>query len=116
MFDDVDTMHRGPRTGWDRASISYRSRKSYKPDIRAEDLVMPSGLGNLRMFGMCVGMALMMTVLYVWSPLYLVHFFVRMSGPLYGEVLGGAFVGLTAFLYLAGSRETRRDRKLAARL
>ena len=116
MFDDVDTLHRGPKTGWDRASISYRSRKSYKPDIRAEDLVMPNGLGNLRMFGMCVAMALMMTALYVWVPLYLVDFFVPMTGMWYPATLAGAFVLLTAFLYFGGARETHRDRELAARL
>jgi hypothetical protein len=30
--------------------------------------------------------------------------------------MGGALLGITTFLYLAGARETRRDRDLAARL
>ena len=116
MFDDVDTLQWDPAKGWNRASISYRSRKSYKPNVRAEDLVMPNGLGNLRMFGTSAAMALMMTALYVWVPLYLVHFFVPMTGPWYPGALAGAFVCLTAFLYFGGARETKRDRELAARL
>jgi hypothetical protein len=115
MFDD-GMPYEDPYKGWNRASIQFRSRKPYKPNIRAEDLVMPNGLGNLRMFGMCVAMALMMTVLYVWVPLYMVHFFVPMTGVWYSGAVGCAFVGLTALLYFGGARETRRDRELAARL
>jgi hypothetical protein len=61
-------------------------------------------------------MALMMTVLYVWTALFFVNVWVPLSGPLYGGVLGGAVVTFTLMLYFFGARETRRDRELASRL
>jgi hypothetical protein len=44
-----------PNRGWNRASIQFRSRSGYKPAIRADDLLMPSGLGSWRMLWRCVG-------------------------------------------------------------
>jgi hypothetical protein len=105
-----------PYKGWNRASIMYLSRKPYRPNIRTEDLLLPSGRGNLRMFGMSAAMALMMTLLYVWTPLFFLNVWVPLSGAIYGGVLGGAIVTLTSCIYFFGARETRRDRELAARL
>lgn len=104
-----------PYEGWNRASIGFRSRKPYKPAIRAEDLLMPSGFGNLRMLGMCAVMAVAMTLLYVWTPLWLLNFFVPHSGAWYGGVLGGTVVVLTPVLYFLATHETRRDRELASK-
>ncbi len=42
--------------------------------------------------------------------------FVHLSGPIYAAALGGSLILLTAFLYVAGTRETRRERELATRL
>jgi hypothetical protein len=105
-----------PYKGWNRASIGFWSRKPYRPNVGPDDLLMPNGLGNLRMLGTCAAMALIITVLYVWAPLFFLNVFVPLGGIVYGATLGGALVALTLFLYLMGTRETRRDRELAARL
>ena len=115
MFDEgLPGEH--PNKGWNRASVQYRSRRPYQPDVKAEDLVMPNGLGNFRMLRTCFLMAGSMTLLYVWVPLMIFTYFVPISNITLVATLGGFLIGLTTFLYLAGTRETRRDRELAARL
>ncbi len=116
MFADDMPDGKDPRRGWNRAVIQYRSIKPYKPSIKVDDLLMPNGLGNLRMLGTCVLMAAMMTLMYVWIPLIFLNVFVPLSGVTYGSALGGVVFGLTVFLYVAGTRETQRDRELATRL
>jgi peptidoglycan biosynthesis protein MviN/MurJ (putative lipid II flippase) len=115
MFDE-GMPGEDPNKGWNRASIQYKSRRAYKPNLKMEDLVMPNGLGNARMFGTCVLMGGIMTALYVWIPLWFLITFVPISSLTYALVLGVGFCTITLFLYLAGSRETRRDRELARRL
>jgi hypothetical protein len=105
-----------PNYGWNRASVQYRSLRLRKPAVKADDLLMPSGLGNARMLWTCFLMAGMMTVLYVWIPLMFLNVFLRISSVTYAAALGGMFLGLTTLLYVAGTRETRRDRDLASRL
>jgi hypothetical protein len=115
MFDD-GMPGEDPNKGWNRASIQYKSRRPYKPSVKAEDLLVPSGFGNLRMFGMCAAMAAIMTVLYIWIPLFFLNVFVPVGAVTYAASLGGAILGFTLFLYAAGTRETRGDRELAAQL
>jgi hypothetical protein len=117
VFDDDDmTGAKDPRRGWNRAVIQYRSAKLRKPNVTIDDLLMPSGLGNFRMLGTCFMMAGIMTVLYVWIPLIFLNVFVPLGGVAYAAALGGSLLGLTAFLYIAGTRESRRERELATRL
>jgi len=113
-FDDG---HPGenPSYGWNRASVQYRSRRGVKP-VTPNDLIMPSGLGNLRMFGTCAAMGGIISVLYVWIPLIVLNVFVPISSLTYAAVMSTALVGITLFMYFAGARETRRDRELATRL
>jgi hypothetical protein len=99
--------------GWNRLSIT---RRNAVPQLRPEDLLLPSGLGNLRMLASCAGMGLLATILYVWVPLMLVEFFVPIGGPIFVAVLASAFVTLSLGLYLWGTIETQRDRDLAGRL
>jgi hypothetical protein len=113
MFDENDW---DPYDGFNRASIVMRSRKPYRPNIRAEDLLTPSGLGNARMAGMCVVMAICLVLLYIWPVLFVVNLAAPMDGRLFGSILGVIAFGFFVFLYFAGTRETRRDRELAARL
>jgi membrane associated rhomboid family serine protease len=115
MFDE-GLPGEDPNYGWNRASVQYRSRRAYKPAVRAEDLLMPNGLGNVRMLGTCLLMAGMMTLMYVWIPLIFFNVFVPISGVTYAAALGGVLLAITTFLYVAGTRETRRDRELATRL
>jgi hypothetical protein len=103
-------------SGWDRLSIRFNSRQSGGAPVRPDDLLLPSGLGNLRMFGSCVGMSAISTVLYVWFPLMLINFFVEVRGLVMASILVGAFLAMTIGLYLWGSIETQRDRELGARL
>ena len=115
MFDD-DMIDAKDRRGWNRAVIQYRSAKLRQPNVTIADLTLPNGLGNLRMLRACVMMAGMMTVLYIWVPLMIVNFFVTLSGPVYVAALGASVLLLAASLYVAGTRETRRERELATRL
>jgi hypothetical protein len=105
-----------PNYGWNRASLQYRSRKSYKPALSTDDLIMPSGFGSLQMLKLCVGMALMVTLLYVWIPVIVLNVFIPLGGRTYAVIIGGAVIAITLSLYLLGARETKRDRELAARL
>ena len=114
MFDEVPGSP--PTKGWNRASLSFRSRKGYRPNVRTEDLLMPSGLGGLRMLMLCVPMAAMMTFLYVWTLLMIVNFFVPVGATVYAAMVGGGAVLILLLLYFFGTRETRRDRELARRL
>ena len=116
MFDDAMIDAKDSRRGWNRAVIQYRSSKLRKPNVTIADLTLPNGLGNFRMFRTCVMMAGIMTVLYIWVPLMVLNFFVALSGPVYVAALGGSLLLLTAFLYLFGTHETRRERDLATRL
>jgi len=105
-----------PNRGWNRASVQYRSAKPYKPNVTVEDLVMPNGLGTLRMLRDCVLMGGMMTLLYVWIPLIFLNVFVPIGGLTYALAMGIALLTITSCLYFGGARETKRDRDLAARL
>jgi len=110
---ELDLWSTDDTKGWNRLSIT---RKSGPPPLRPEDLLLPGGLGNLRMLVSCTGMSLLATILYVWVPLMLVNFFVPITGVVLVAVLGGAFLALTLGLYLWGTIETQRDRELAGRL
>jgi len=113
---DVFEKDWDPYEGFSRASIVMASRKPYRPNIRAEDLLTPSGLGNVRMAGMCVVMAICCVLLYIWPVLFVVNLAVPMDGLLFVSILGAFAFATFVFLYFAGTRETRRDRELAARL
>jgi hypothetical protein len=102
--------------GWNRLSIRENSRKAGRAPMQAEDLLLPSGLGNRRMLASCAAMSGISTLLYVWVPLMLLNFFVDVSGLVMVSALVGAFMAFTAGLYLWGTIETQRDRELGARL
>jgi hypothetical protein len=112
--DDLWSGH--DHRGWNRASIRFWSRSDPGPPIRSDDLLLPSGLGNLRMLKSCVGMAVMATILYVWFPLMLIEFFLTIAGALVVAILLGALFSITLGLYVWGAIETQRDRELAGRL
>jgi hypothetical protein len=115
MFDE-GVPGENPNKGWNRASIQYRSRRAYKPDVTLDDLMMPNGLGTLRMLRSCVLMAGIMTALYVWIPLWFLITWVPISNLTYALTLSLSYLAILSFLYFGGSRETRRERELARRL
>ena len=101
---------------WNRASLIFGSRKGLRTKLGADDLLAPSGLGNARMASMCAVMALCMTMLYIWPVLFFVNFWVPLGHHAYGGLFVAGLIVFFFFLYLAGTRETQRDRELAARL
>ena len=111
--DELDLWSGEDTKGWNRLSIT---RKSGRPPLTPEDLLLPGGLGSRRMLVECTGMAVLVTFLYVWVPTMLVNFFVPVSGLVLVAILVGAFLVLTVGLYLWGTVETQRDRELGSRL
>ena len=99
--------------GWNRLSIT---RRNIPAPLRPEDLLLPSGLGNLRMLASCAAMGALATVLYVWVPLMLVNFFVPIGSTIFVAILAAALVTISLGLYLWGTIETQHDRELAGRL
>jgi hypothetical protein len=97
--------------GWDRASIAFRSRKPYFPDISREDLLLPNEVGKLRTFLLCAVCAFGIAAL-LGFPLLAVAIFVPL-GRWYAVSLGVAFVALTVLLFVYSTYETRRLRRLA---
>jgi hypothetical protein len=101
--------------GWDRASIGYRSRKPYVPDISPADLLLPNEAGKPRTILICTVCAICITLLYVGTPLYLVSLFVPM-GPWFVVSLAFVCALLSVLLSWYSFRETREFRKLAHEL
>jgi hypothetical protein len=99
--EDVAASNRG----WNRASIVFWSRKPYRPAVTREDFHLPRGVGNVRMLAMCALMATCLTVLYLWFPLFVAGLFVPLGGALYGGILGGTALALTALMYVRGVRD-----------
>jgi hypothetical protein len=101
--------------GWDRASIAFRSRKPYVPDVSREDLLLPNEAGKLRTLGLCSICAFGLTILFVGVPLLALGIFAPL-GLWYPASLGGALFGLTVLLFLVSTHETRQLRRLAKEL
>jgi hypothetical protein len=102
----------GETKGWDRASVAYRSRKPYRPDISQADLLLPNEAGRVRTILICTATAIGITLLYVGAPLYMVSFFVPMGGW-FVISLAVVCVILAASLSWFSFHETRQLRKLA---
>jgi hypothetical protein len=101
--------------GWDRASIAFRSRKPYVPDVSREDLLLPNEAGKLRTLVLCLICAFGLTILFVGFPLLAIGIFAPL-GLWYPAFLGGAFLGLAVLLFLVSTHETRQLRSLAKEL
>jgi hypothetical protein len=102
----------GETKGWDRASVAYRSRKPYRPDVSREDLLLPNEAGKIRTILICTICAICITLLYVGAPLYIVSLFVPM-GPWFVGSLAAICVTLAVSLSWYSFHETREFRKLA---
>jgi hypothetical protein len=99
--------------GWDRASIAYRSRKPYVPDVGPADLRLPNEAGLVRTVAICTICAFCITVLYIGFPLYMASLVVPM-GAWAPISLGAVFVGLSVALTFFSRHETRQFRALAS--
>ncbi len=89
--------------GWDRASIAFRSRKPYVPDVSREDLLLPNEAGKLRTLALCSICAFGLTILFVGFPLLALGIFAPL-GLWYPASLAGAFFGLAVLLFLRPTR------------
>ena len=98
-------------SGWDRASIAFRSRKPYVPDVSREDLLLPNETSKVRALALCSICAFGMTIL-LGFPLLALAIFVPL-GRWYLISLGGTFLSLTVLLFLVSSFETHHLRRLA---
>jgi hypothetical protein len=105
----------GETRGWDRASIAFKSRGPYRPEINQEDLLLPNEAGALKTLGICLVSAFAMTILYVSIPLFMLGIFVPL-GAWFGVVLLVSFPALTAILFVFSTYETRQLRRLAQQL
>ena len=90
--------------GWNRASIVFWSRKPYRPDVSRDDFTLPRGAHNVRTLGMCAFMASSLTILYLWFPLFVTGLFVPLRGAVYGGIMGGVALTLTAVMYVRSTR------------
>jgi len=105
----------GENKAWDRASIAFRSKKPYRPDIGAADLLVPNEAGRFGTFWRCAVCAFCMTALYVFLPLLIINIFVGL-GPWIGPALLVSFAVMTVALYLVSRHETGRLQRLARQL
>ena len=105
----------GERKGWDRASIAFRSRKPYYPDVSREDLILPRGTDRLRMLAICAVCAFAMAILYVGIPLLILGIFVPL-GSWDAIVIGALIPVLTVIIFTLATHESRRLTELAREL
>ena len=112
-WDDGDSW--GDTKGWDRASIIYRSRQSYHPEISADDLRLPNEASKLRTIAICTFAAALLTVVFGSIPLFYVNIWVPL-GAWYGAIMLGMFIVLAVGLSFVSAFETRSLRKLAREL
>lgn len=105
----------GETRGWDRASIGFKSRAPYRPQIGQEGLLLPNEAGRLRTLGICLVCAFAMTILYVSIPLFMLGIFVSL-GEWFGVVLLVSFPALTVILFVFSAYETRQLRRLSQQL
>jgi hypothetical protein len=96
-----------PTKGWNRASIIFWSRKPYRPKVTPADRELPRGQG-VRMLGLCAVAAASLTVFCLWFPLFVAGLYVPLKGAVYGGILGGVALGLTALMYAFVARRGRR--------
>ena len=99
------------RGSWDRASVAYRSRKPYRPDISQQDLLLPNEASLRRTILICTTCAICITLLYVGFPLYMVSLFVPMGAWFLGSLLLVCIVFAVALTFYS-LREDRAFREL----
>ena len=103
-----------PNRGWNRASITFWSRRPYRPRLRPEDRRIPTNLGPVRVLVVSAATAACVTAVLLWPPLFYASLFVHMSGSVFGGVLAGAALALTLVFCGLVARETRRNRDPAS--
>lgn len=96
---------------WDRASVAYRSRKPYRPDISQQDLLLPNQAGLARTVLICTTCAICITLLYVGIPLYMVSLFVPMGTWFIGSLAVVCIVFAVSLTFFS-LREDRMFREL----
>ena len=106
MFDEHVAPNEHPTKGWNRASITFWSRKPYRPKLTEADREIPKGRGP-RMLGMCAATGRLLSLSLIWFVLVLVSMYDPVPAPVFGGTLVGAAVLLTALLYVISARRGR---------
>jgi hypothetical protein len=106
LLDEHALPNEHPTKGWNRASITFWSRKPYRPRLAASDCEVPKGRGP-RMLGMCAAAGSLLSLSIIWFLLLVVDFYEPIPGPVFGGTIGGAAVLLTLVLYVISARRGR---------
>lgn len=97
MFDDL-APNEHPTKGWNRASITFWSRRPYRPRLTAKDRELPAGRG-MKVFAQSALAGGLLSVSLVWFLLFVVNMYEPVPGALVGGVIGGAAAALTVLMY-----------------
>jgi hypothetical protein len=106
VFDEQLLPQEHPTKGWNRVSITFWSRKPYRPRLTAADREIPKGRGP-RMLAQCAVTGSLLSLSLVWFVLLVVSLYTSLSGAVYGGTLAGAAVVLTLVLYVISARRGR---------
>jgi hypothetical protein len=97
MDEHVDPNEH-PNKGWNRASITYWSRRPYRPRLTAKDREIPKGSGP-GMLALCAVTGSLLSLTFFWFLLFVVSLYDPLSGELSAGVIAGMAVVLTLGLY-----------------
>jgi len=106
LFEDNVAPNEHPTKGWNRASITFWSRKPYRPRLTESDREIPKGRGP-GMLAMCAATGSLLSLSLIWSLLLLVSLYEPIPGTIYGGTIAGVAVLLTLVLYVISARRGR---------
>jgi hypothetical protein len=106
LFEDNVAPNEHPTKGWNRASITFWSRKPYRPRQTESDREIPKGRG-LGMLAWCAAAGSLLSLSLVWFVLLLVSLYSSIPGLVFGGTIAAAAVLLTLLLYGISARRGR---------
>ena len=98
LIDEHEVPDEHPNKGWNRASLTYWSRKPYRPRLTEKDRQIPRGSGP-RMLAQCAAAGSLLSLTFLWFLLFLVSLYDPLPGELRAGVIAGMAVVLTFGLY-----------------
>jgi hypothetical protein len=114
---DAELASTDDNHGWNRASIIFRSRHVYRPDIRRDDLLLPSGTLTLKTLVISFFCGVAITLLYIWVTFFFVRVLAGVDpGIWFAAIMAGAPLALGGIIFVLATRETKRDREYARTL
>lgn len=107
MLDEQRLPNEPPNRGWNRASLTYWSRKPYRPRVRREDLALPKHLDGLRLVASSLAAAAALTAFFVWMPLFFFTIFAGLGRTAFEAIIGTAYAAIACLLYVLVVRAKR---------